>query len=467
MRERVWLALVLIAAAGLRAFGLGAFPYEQDELYTIHEATRLFDSQLQPGIEGRPFYYLLQHAVLTVWPASPLSLRVLPFVFGLLGVWITWRLARSTAGPIAGLAAAALVAISPWHLHASGFARYYSLVYALAAAAIYLLWRAYETNRPRDYLIALAILLLGTATHPSFVFPLIGVGAGLSVIQWRDGAVRWAWPTAVAWRFLWIPLVAAVIAGWLALRLTGHGGAFQNWGGRGSAAMLRLVPAIVQWMTPTVFAAALAGTLTLLAGRESRRRAFAVCVVLGMATTLGLLLIAGQRTSVYADYAIGMLPLVFVAAGAFVQRIAEGTTEGARLLTGGVAVVLMAGILPSTVSHLQDGTRFDYRPAFERIARAGPSLAVLTEPLVLARAYAPELRAYPLRRRAAALDSALTIERALWTIVSFQRYGISGGGDEILEPWLARHCRLDHRYERPRLDYRVYRVELYRCEAES
>ena len=71
---------------------------------------------------------MMQHLLLKVIPPTALTLRLPAFLFGVLGVWATWRLARRAFGTTAGLVAAALVALSPWHLYASQFARYWTLV---------------------------------------------------------------------------------------------------------------------------------------------------------------------------------------------------------------------------------------------------------------------------------------------------------------------------------------------------
>src|SRR5690606_26961846 len=67
--------------------------------------------------------------------------------------------------------------------------------------------RAYETDRRRDYLAALAVLLAGTATHPTFVFPVIGVVLALTLVG-PLGQVGWTWPSRRAWAALWGPFLA-------------------------------------------------------------------------------------------------------------------------------------------------------------------------------------------------------------------------------------------------------------------
>jgi hypothetical protein len=464
---RVRLALGAIVALGVaaRIYGVVAFPYEQDEIYTRIESTELFATRLKPGIEARPLYYLLQHAVSWVLPTSPVTMRLLPLLFGLAGIWATWVLARRWLGTTAAVIATALVALSPWHLYASAMARYWSLVYLLAALAFFLVPAAYDRDEPRGYLAALAALVLGTLTHPTFVFPVAGAVLGLSLIS-AAGGFGWRWPSRKGWAYLWGPYVGFLVAAWVALRLAGREGALQNWQGRGLDATLRLVPGIVEWTSPVVFGAAIAGALMMLRGTTvAHHRRWGAMAVGGIGVGLLVLLATSLRTDVYVDYGMALLPLLVVSCGGLVQLWAarpDGSgTRWSVAASGGF--VLAAGLLPSVVSYLSDGMRFDYRPAYARIQAEAPGAVVLTWPEVLGREYAPRLRLRPIDRRQTHLDSLLRREGGAWAVVSRGRGGVVGAHRAGFEEWLRERCRVVSADERPRLDYRMYRVELWWC----
>lgn len=455
---------VLALAAALRLPGLWRFPLEQDELYTVWESRLLWDVPLQPGIDARPLYFLLQHALGRVLPDSPAALRAAPFVFGMLGVWLAWHVGTRVIGPAAGVLAAFLVAVSPWHLHASGMARYWSLLFVLSAVFLVSLSRAYDADRPRDFAAALAALFAGMLTHPTFLFPAAGAALGASLVA-RDGRMAWRWPSRRAWTWLWLPFVAAAGVFSVGLKLAGREDAVRNWGGRGWLASIRLVPAMVEWLTPAVVVAGIAGALLLAAERDPARRRWGMMTIGGCGAAIVLLMAASTRTDVYADYAVAMLPLLFVSAGALAQLAGERMRAGAGWAAAVLAALLGAAVLPGTASHLSDGTRFDYRPAFGHVAGAAPERLVVTWPLILQRHYAPALRAAELRPDPARLDAALAAEGELWVIASVKRYGIAMDDSGALAAWLARRCRRDAAFERPRWDYRVYRVEVWRCAA--
>jgi len=459
------LALVLGLGFLLRLYGLGSYPFEEDELYTVIEATHLFDSPLRPGIEARPLYYLLQRALFEWVSPTHVGMRILPLLFGVLGIYVTWKLGVELFGRLGGAAAALWVALAPWHLHVSGMARYGSLLYLLSALFLLFLLRALDTDRPRDYIGALVALVLGTATHPTFLFPVVGVALGTALVR-PSGRIGWTWPSRAAWSALWLPFAAFAGASYLMLSLVGRGSSLRNFSGRGLEATLRLVPAIVEWLTPVMVTAAAAGALALLPlASTTRQRRWAVAAIAGVASTLAALLAASTVTNVYADYAVVMLPMVFVSAGGLIHLVAERAADRRGLLAAAVMAIIGAGIAPSLVSHLSDGMRFDPRPAFRAIAATAPELPVLTTPIIFQRHYAPELDGRELRMTTAQLEEVLASHSRFWVVALVRREGLAFDSSGEVAPWLARHCRLIHSHQRPRFDYRVYRVDLHLCGA--
>jgi hypothetical protein len=363
--------------------------------------------------------------------------------------------------------AALMVALSPWHLGASQFARYYTLIYLLAAVLYLLLLRGVDEDRPRYFLLALLLFPLGALTHPTLLFPFAGVVLGLHLVS-REGRPGLFWPSRRGWIYLWGPLLAAALLGFLALLLAGRTEAVWNKDGRGLAASLRLVPAMVQWMSPEIAAAAFAGMLFLLwRGRQSGDRRWAAMALLGCISSVGILLVLSFRTDVYADYAMSALPLVYVSIGGFVQRVREAMAFGGRAFALAATFMLSIGVLPGTVSHLSDGTRFDFRPAYAFLEQHGGGHLVVGEPIVIQRHYAPGLRSFEEPRMNAGYFQE-TLERTggFWYVGSYRRYGLLLD-DGTVEPWVDAHCRKVLQTERPRLDFRTNRVELHWCGAGS
>ncbi len=454
-QRTVWLlGGVLVLAVAVRLYGLASLPVYQDELYTLHDAQDFPERFNFP----RPVYYALQHVLLGIFPATPFFLRLPPFLFGVAGVWLTWALGRQVFGSTAGLVAALLVALSQWHVYASQFARYWTLVYALAAATYMLLLRSNDADRPGLYIASLATLIVGTLTHPTFAFPMVGVLLALLVVR-RDGRVGALWPSARAWLFLWGPLALLGIAGFVMLMLGDVGG---SGGGRDLAANLRLVPAIVQWAGPVVVATAGVGILFHLQAEPPRDRRWGIFATLGCLACLTLLLAASPWRTVYADYAMSVLPLLFVSVGGVIQRVSERLAPRVGWFVPAATLVMLAGVLPGTVSHMSDGTRFDYGPAYAHIMRAGGDRHVIGWPATIQRYYAPGLSFEEFRADSAFLAETAVQTSGFWLISSHRRRGMIDGTSGVTS-WMNAHCRRVLMTERPRIDYRTYRVELHWC----
>lgn len=466
-----WLLLaVLMVAALLRLRGILAFPLVQDEMYTFFEARDLFDTRLEPGIEARPLYYFLQHGFSWLVPDAflsdrhPVVLRTLPLTFGIGGVWATWKLGEHIGGRWTAVAASVLVAVSPWHLYASGMARYWALVYLLACLLYWRLLVAADTQRPSDHLLAAALVVLGAATHPTLLFPLTGCLLAVRFVD-GEGQLGFRWPSASEWKGFWLPVVIAMGAVAVVLVTTGNSDAVRNWAGRDLDAVLRLLPAMVQWATPVVVVAGLGGIgLGLLVDREGGRAStlWGAIALAGVGSGASLLLAASAVTDVYADYGLSMLPLVVVSAGYLVAVLAERSrgTQG-WVLAASLAVVLSA-VSPSTVSHLSGGTRFDFRPAFEEVRRANPELPVFVKPIIQQRWYAPDLRGRPLTYDPKEMAGRIS-EAPAWVVVGVRRYGVVGDEGGRFRRWLTEACMLRRQHEDQRFDYRMYRIELHRC----
>ena len=462
--DRLWLVAILVLAAALRAINLTRLPFEQDELYTFLESRDLFSVDLEPGIQARPLYFLLQHVLLQFADHTPLAMRFVPFLFGMLGVWLTWKVARDVFGSSAAIIAGFVAATSPWHVHASGYARYWSLVYLASVAFCYFLWRSYERDRVADYRFALLTLLIGSATHPSFVIGASAIVVGTTLVR-RNGRLGWQWPTVRGWLNLWLPYAVLLGIAMLALVSSGNESSLQNWGGRGWFASLRLIPAVVEWATPVIVVAAALATILLLTDSASGRRRWAMMSLCGTAMTFVLLFVASMRTDVYADYAMVILPFIFIGAGAGIQLIADRVNGNKNLVVFSAAAVFGAAMAPSTLSHVVDGTRFDYRPALNYITQKEPGVTVLTWPLINARHYAPHLKSLPFSNQPDKLDSILTEHGDLWIIASTRRHGIVADDYNAVANWLSKHCTVDLSYERNRWDYRLFRVSVHRCQA--
>ena len=124
---------------------------------------------------GALYYYLLAPAAFLTGGDSPLAVVSVIALAGIAAVAVTWWLARSIAGPVAGLVAGLLLAVSTSAVDGSTFIWNPNLIALSSAVALAGAWQAWRTQRPWWWLVA----ALGTA-----------VTVQCHVLGRRDGAHR-------------------------------------------------------------------------------------------------------------------------------------------------------------------------------------------------------------------------------------------------------------------------------------
>ncbi len=246
----MWVVLGL--GLGLRLYRLGVQSIWYDEgvsLYlagqTVPDLIRHTAADIHP-----PLYYLLLHFWTRLAGDSEFSAAFLSVIWGLLLVAFVYRVGMRLAGRRAGLAAAALVALSPFNLWYSQEIRMYTLGALLGLAATWYGSRCVAEARngaPGSGLGACALYALAAATglYTLYYFAFLLIALNLWVV-WRilrrptgRGAwVRWLaaqiavvvlyapWlpiavrqalnPPAPPWRSV-VPLLSVVVQSWSAL----------------------------------------------------------------------------------------------------------------------------------------------------------------------------------------------------------------------------------------------------------
>ena len=168
-----WMAIAVLTviAIALRVYRLTEWSLHDDEYSTWKNSLELSWSN------PRPLLFALNHYL--VWPLfglRELGLRLIPVTAGVVAVPAFYVMLRRVNMGTEGLAAAALVAVSTWHVYWSQFARYYTLVFLLSAVCGLALL-GWLRNRRGGWLgLAAASGVLATLAHPS-ALPVVGTGA--------------------------------------------------------------------------------------------------------------------------------------------------------------------------------------------------------------------------------------------------------------------------------------------------
>lgn len=114
---------------------------------------------------GALYYYLLAPAAALTGGDSPLAVVFLIALAGIAAVPVTWWLARSIGGPVAGFVAGLAIAVSPAAVDESTFIWNPNLIALSSAVALAGAWRAWSTRRPRWWLLAAVGVAVTMQSH--------------------------------------------------------------------------------------------------------------------------------------------------------------------------------------------------------------------------------------------------------------------------------------------------------------
>ena len=164
-RDRVELLALIVLAALVRLPGLATRgTWDRDQGHDMLVLRALVRSGEFPLLgpptsigdvhHGALYYYLLSPAALLTGGDSPLAVATLIALAGIAAVGVTWWLARSMAGPVAGLVAGLVMATSAAAIEESTFIWNPNLIAFSSAIALAGAWRAWDARRPRWWLLA-------------------------------------------------------------------------------------------------------------------------------------------------------------------------------------------------------------------------------------------------------------------------------------------------------------------------
>ena len=170
---------ILLLAACLRLWGLGAQSIWQDEAYSVVVARQPVVSIIQRQVEDSspPLYYVLLHLWVAAFGDSEFASRLPSALCGIGLVAATLLIASRLFGPKVGLWAGILLAIAPLAVCYSQEARMYSLTPLLAVISVYLCYLLGEnaSSRRMAWFIGITVAMLYTQNYGVFVLVAEGL----------------------------------------------------------------------------------------------------------------------------------------------------------------------------------------------------------------------------------------------------------------------------------------------------
>ncbi len=171
---------LVVLAAALRFPALGVQSYWFDETVTANLLDKSLGDMLRaiPDSESTPpLYYVLTWFWAKVFGTSEAAVRSFSALAGTLTVPVAFAAGRRLIHERAGLAAAALAAVSPFLVWYSQEARAYALLTLLTAAALLFFLRAREEPNAKHLAVWALLSALALATHYFALFLVIPMAA--------------------------------------------------------------------------------------------------------------------------------------------------------------------------------------------------------------------------------------------------------------------------------------------------
>jgi hypothetical protein len=140
-----WMVILITLAGGfLRALMLEFKGMWLDETFSVWMASHSIGDMLQWIVkidQHPPLYYFLLHYWIGLTSNSPYDVRMLSVLFGAATIPVIYLIGKRMAGGVMGMAAAMILAFSPFHIYYAQEARMYTLLTFTAAVALYALVR--------------------------------------------------------------------------------------------------------------------------------------------------------------------------------------------------------------------------------------------------------------------------------------------------------------------------------------
>ncbi len=206
------MAAIVVAAAILRFSTLGARSFWVDEVVVVRLLELRFSDMLGAllgGTEGTPpLYYSLAWVWVKLFGTGEIGLRSLSAIFGTAAVPVAYVAGRQLVSSRAGLAAAALFALSPFLVWHAQDARAHSLAVLLAGLSFVTFLRALREPRGSSLAWWVAASIVGVFSH-YFVAFLVGAEAVWLLLAFPSRRVVAALSVIAASVIAFVPVVLA------------------------------------------------------------------------------------------------------------------------------------------------------------------------------------------------------------------------------------------------------------------
>jgi 4-amino-4-deoxy-L-arabinose transferase-like glycosyltransferase len=458
-RSLALLVALAVLAFGLRFARLGDWSFSGDETTTILEEGVLFrgieadpDGQLYKLPRVNPLGYLVHTIGYRLFGYDEQGTRSASAIFGALHILLLFLLLRGLLGVPAAFASSALVLFWPDHLAASQDNRFYIVAASFVSLALLLGGHAVKRRSPQWMIGAVVAAFLAILSHAVQGILLGTLATGVI-------AAAWAEKKKPELKLL-IPIGVGLLCALLYF-------------------VFRLVPLVKGWnqgsiwgySTPhSVLAAASSlgfpvallvpvGALFLFIKRTPESWYWLACSL----SWAAVVVLLPNFVVYHPPYAFPLEVTALVLVGSLLGEIHDRLRERNALLAIAFLALAVLINLPGIASHLEDGSRYDYRSVAQRVEQArqsGERVAARSPDLL--KYYAKTLDAVEplyIDGTRESYESFLDEGKKSWLVVHEGRAGLP----DPMERFLAERCVPELERDAPRFDYYQFRTVLYAC----
>jgi hypothetical protein len=228
--------------------------------------------------------------------------------------------------------------------------------------------------------------------------------------------------------------------------------------------------ALTESVTLPVMLGALVGLYALW---KSRDRSLALFLTSVAAFPVAFLTLLSLRTPVSTYYLLPAVPVFFMGAGVFLDRLFQVDWRLPRpwLIPGALTLMIIAAGAPTLISDYSNGRRYDFRGVATWLHdRLTPDDIIYSDQALVLAHYLPERKIERLRYDLDPLNASVRTLResglggAVWIVAPglshALRTNLKQGG---LIGWIYDNCRLRNTVGMGRVDFRQQYLQVYRC----
>jgi hypothetical protein len=294
--------------------------------------------------------------------------------------------------------------------------------------------------------------------------------------------VAWLWSRkSLYWGAALAVIVAAAVVFWLNPMLQswisshdrnpGNTEFLLSTPGRPGIKQISYLLGFVESLTLPLVLTGVLGIYLLLRGRDRPLGLLLACMFLVPVVFLTLL---SFRAPVSTFYLLPTVPILFIGAGVFLDRLGQLDWELRPwwLLPVTVAVTIFAAGAPTLISQYRDGRRYDFRGAARWLnERIAPGDIIFSDEFKVMAHYLPaadvqKLRGdpAPLMQAASTLRQSRPGQGILWIVAPAPSHAFrTNPGLNRLNRWIYDHCQLRNTIGVARVDFRQNFLQVYRC----